>query len=125
MYQYETVVILTPVLSDDDVKRTCEGYKEYLKQHGAQIVHEELWGLRQLAYPIKRKTTGIYYILEYSGNGNIVSPLEVQFSRDENILRYHTISLDKFAIDYNERKRRGEIGKGRKQEEKKLTEQEQ
>ncbi|MFN0276919.1 MAG: 30S ribosomal protein S6 [Chitinophagales bacterium] len=122
MYQYETVVIFTPVLSDDDVKRTCELYKDYLKQHGAQIVHEELWGLRQLAYPVKRKTTGIYYILEYQGNGTEVSQVEVQFSRDENVLRYHTIRLDKFAIDYNDRKRRGEIGRHRKTEEKKPVE---
>lgn len=121
MYQYETVVIFTPVLSDDDIKKTCELYKDYLKQHGAQVVHEELWGLRQLAYPVKRKTTGIYYILEYSGGGESVSQLEVQFTRDENVLRYHTIRLDKFAIDYNERKRRGEIGR-KKTDEKKAAE---
>lgn len=121
MNQYETIVILTPVLSDDDVKRTCENYKEYLKQHGAQLVHEELWGLRQLAYAIGRKTTGIYYLLEYSGANDLVANLELQFTRDENVIRHHTIRLDKHSIDYNERKRRGEIGRGRKTEKKDKT----
>lgn len=118
MNNYETIVILTPVLSDDEVKRSVEDYKEYLKQHGAQIVHEELWGLRQLAYPIRKKTTGIYFILEFSGPADCVAPLELQFTRDENVMRYHTIRLDKFAVDYNERRRKGEIGRGRKTEKK-------
>ncbi|MBC8046143.1 MAG: 30S ribosomal protein S6 [Fimbriimonadaceae bacterium] len=122
MNQYETIVILTPVLSDDDVKISTGNYKEYLKQHGAQLVHEELWGLRQLAYPIRKKTTGIYYLLEYIGPGNVVGNLELQFTRDENVLRHHTIRLDKYSIDYNERKRRGEIGRGRKTETKEKSE---
>ncbi|HAE35243.1 MAG: 30S ribosomal protein S6 [Chitinophagales bacterium] len=114
MNQYETVVVLTPVLSDDDVKRTLEGYKELLKNNGAEMVHEELWGLKQLAYPIKKKTTGIYFVMEYKASGEAVAKMEVQFNRDEQVLRYLTIRLDKFSVDYNERKRRGEIGKNRK-----------
>lgn len=114
MNQYETVIVLTPILSDDDVKRTLEGYKDILKAQGAEMVHEEIWGLKQLAYPIKKKTTGIYIVMEYKAGNEAVAKLEVQFNRDEQILRYLTIRLDKFSIDYNERKHRGEIGRNRK-----------
>lgn len=111
MNQYETVIIFTPVLSDDDVKRTEEAYKDFLRSNGGEIVAEEHWGLKQLAYKIKKKSTGIYYVLEYKGPGDITSKLDIQFNRDENVLRYATIRLDKYSIDYNERKRRGEIGR--------------
>lgn len=115
MNQYETVIVLTPVLSDEEVKRSLEGYKDMLKATGAEMVHEELWGLKQLAYPIKKKTTGIYFVMEYKAeSGAGVDKIELQFNRDENVLRYMTIRLDKFSIDYNERKHRGEIGRNRK-----------
>ena len=115
MNQYETVIVLTPVLSDDEAKRSLDVYKEMLTGLGAEMVHEERWGLKQLAYPIKKKTTGIYFVIEYKADANVVAKLELQFNRDEQMLRYLTISLDKFSLDYNERKRRGEIGKGRKE----------
>lgn len=114
MNQYETVVVLTPVLSDDDAKRAMEGFKDTLKEMGAEMVHEEAWGLRQLAYPIKKKTTGIYFVIEYKAPAEAVSKVETQFNRNEQVLRYLTIRLDKFSLDYNERKRRGEIGRDRK-----------
>ncbi|HCK22799.1 MAG TPA: 30S ribosomal protein S6 [Bacteroidetes bacterium] len=115
MNQYETVIVLTPVLSDDEAKRSLDVYKEMLTGLGAEMVHEERWGLKQLAYPIKKKTTGIYFVIEYKADANVVAKLELQFNRDEQMLRYLTIRLDKFSLDYNERKRRGEIGKGRKE----------
>ena len=117
MNQYETVLVLTPVLSDDEAVRAVDAYKEELKGMGSELVHQENWGLKQLAYPIRKKTTGIYFVLEYKGGQEVVSELEKQFNRDENLLRYLTIKLDKFSLDYNERKRRGEIGKGRKDKE--------
>lgn len=123
MNQYETVIIFTPVLSDDDVKRAEEGYKDFLRSNGAEIVAEEHWGLKQLAYKIKKKSTGIYYVVEYKASGDVLGKLEIQFNRDENILRYSTIRLDKYATDYNERKRRGEIGrKAREKSSKPVTE---
>jgi small subunit ribosomal protein S6 len=115
MNQYETVIVLTPVLSDDEAKRSLEVYKEMLTGLGAEMVHEERWGLKQLAYPIKKKTTGIYFVIEYKAAADVMAKLELQFNRDEQMLRYLTIRLDKFSLDYNERKRRGEIGKGRKE----------
>jgi small subunit ribosomal protein S6 len=115
MNQYETVIVLTPVLSDDEAKRSLDVYKEMLTGLGAEMVHEERWGLKQLAYPIKKKTTGIYFVIEYKADANVVAKMELQVHRDEQMLRYLTIRLDKFSLDYNERKRRGEIGKGRKE----------
>ncbi len=111
MNQYETVIIFTPVLSDDDVKRTEEAYKDFLRSNGGEIVAEERWGLKQLAYKIQKKSTGIYYVLEYKGPSDINGKLDIQFNRDENVLRFVNIRLDKYSIDYNERKRRGEIGR--------------
>ena len=103
MNQYETVIIFTPVLSDDDVKRTEEAYKDFLRSNGGEIVAEERWGLRQLAYKIKKKSTGIYYVLEWKAPTEVSAKLDVQFNRDENVLRYLTVRLDKFSIDYNNR----------------------
>lgn len=111
MNQYETVIIFTPVLSDDDVKRTEESYKDFLRSNGAEIVAEERWGLRQLAYKIKKKSTGIYFVLEWKAPTDVTGKLDIQFNRDENVLRYLTVRLDKYSMDYNDRKRRGEIGR--------------
>jgi len=111
MNNYETTIILTPVLSDDEVKQSISSYIAFLKENGAEIVHEDHWGLKQLAYPIAKKTTGVYHWVEYKGPGDIVAKLEVQFGRDDKLLRFLTVRLDKFAIDYNERKRNGLIGR--------------
>lgn len=122
MNQYETVIIFTPVLSDDDVKRTEEAYKDFLRSNGGEIVAEERWGLRQLAYKIKKKSTGIYYVLEWKAPTEVSAKLDVQFNRDENVLRFLTVRLDKFSMDYNARKRRGEIGRKAKKDSGKLQE---
>ncbi len=55
MNQYETVFILTPVLSDEQMKEAVKKYQDFLKEQGAEIVHEEHWGMRKLAYPIQKK----------------------------------------------------------------------
>ena len=112
--QYETVFILTPVLSEDDAKKTIAAYADLLKSQGAEIVHEEHWGLKNLRYPIKKKTTGIYHLLEYKGTGKAIDTLEVAFRRDENVLRFLTVKLDKYAIKYNDDKRAGLVGRNKK-----------
>ena len=112
--QYETVFILTPVLSEDDTKRKINDYVELLKAQGAEIVHQEHWGLKNLRYPIQKKTTGIYHLVEYRSTGKAVETLEVGFGRDENVLRYITIRLDKYAIKYNDDKRAGVMGRGKR-----------
>ena len=112
--QYETVLILTPVLSEDDAKKSISNYVELLKSNGAEIVHEEHWGLKNLRYQIGKKTTGIYHLVEYRGTGKAVDTLEVAFRRDENVLRYLTTRLDKYAIKYNDDKRAGLVGRNKK-----------
>lgn len=106
MNQYETVFIMTPVLSDEQMKEAVKKYQDYLKEKGAEIVHEEYWGLKKLAYPIQKKSSGFYHLIEYKDNGEIIRDFEVTFKRDERILRFLTVKLDKHAVAYNEKKRR-------------------
>jgi small subunit ribosomal protein S6 len=103
--RYETVFIVTPVLSDDQMKETVEKYTNFLKEHGAEIVYTNNWGMRKLAYPIKKKTTGFYYLIEFNAEGSLIADLEVAYKRDERLLRFLTVSLDKYAVAYNEKKR--------------------
>ena len=112
--QYETVFILTPVLSEDDAKKSISNYVDLLKAQGAEIVHEEHWGLKNLRYQIAKKTTGIYHVVEYRGTGKAVDTLEVAFRRDENVLRYLTVRLDKYAVKYNDDKRAGLVGRNKR-----------
>ena len=104
--QYETVFIMTPVLSDDQMKETVKKYQEFLKERGAEIIFEDNWGLRKLAYPIQKKSTGFYYLIEFTTDSNLVADLEVAFKRDERIIRFLTVRLDKHAIAYSEKKRK-------------------
>ncbi len=112
--QYETVFILTPVLSDDDAKKSINNYVDLLKSQGAEIVHQEHWGLKNLRYNIGKKNTGIYHVVEYKANGKAVDTLEVAFRRDEGVLRYLTVKLDKYAVKYNDDKRAGIVGRNKK-----------
>ena len=102
---YETVFIVTPVLSEEQMKETVEKYTNFLKEHGAEIVYTNNWGMRKLAYPIKKKTTGFYYLIEFNAEGSLIADLEVAYKRDERLLRFLTVSLDKYAVAYNEKKR--------------------
>ena len=102
---YETVFILTPVLSDDQMKEAVEKFKNVLQQDGAEIVNEEEWGLKKLAYPIQKKSTGFYCLLEFKGEPTIVKKLETAFRRDERVMRFLTFRLDKYAQEYAEKRR--------------------
>ena len=105
MNTYETVFILTPVLSDDQMKEAVEKFKDVLQQNGAEVVNEEAWGLRKLAYPIQKKSTGFYCLLEFNGEPTIVKKLETAFRRDERVIRFLTFRLDKYAKEYAEKRR--------------------
>ena len=100
MNKYETVFILTPVLSDDQMKETVEKFKKVLTDNGGNIENEENWGLRKLAYPIENKNTGFYTLIEFEGEPTIVGKLETAFRRDEKVIRFLTFRLDKFAAEY-------------------------
>jgi small subunit ribosomal protein S6 len=106
MNQYETVFIVTPVLSDDQVKETVKKFKKILTEGGAEILVEEDWGLRKLAYPIKHKTTGFYNLIEFKAEGALIEKLETEFRRDEKIIRFLTFKMDKYAVEYSEKKKK-------------------
>ncbi len=103
--QYETVFIVTPVLSEEQIKETVKKYQTLLTDNGAEIVFENNWGMRKLAYPIQKKTTGFYYLIEFRAEGEVIAKLETAYKRDERLLRFLTVSLDKHAIAYNEKRR--------------------
>ena len=103
--QYETVFIATPVLSDAQMKEAVEKYTSLIKENGGEIVYEEDWGLRQLAYPIQHKTSGFYYLIEFKAAPEFVNTLEIQYKRDERIIRFLTVALDKDAVAYAEHRR--------------------
>ncbi len=96
---------MTPVLSDEQMKEAVGKFQKILKEKGAEIIHEDHWGLRKLAYPIQKKTSGFYHLIEFKSEGSLINDLEVAFKRDERILRFLTVSLDKHAVAYNEKKR--------------------
>lgn len=108
---YETVFILTPVLSDAQMKDAVEKFKNVLVDGGAKIVNEENWGLKKLAYPIMHKTTGFYQLFEFQAEPTLIAKLETEYRRDEKIMRFLTTALDKHAVKYNERRRKGEFNK--------------
>jgi len=117
---YETVFILTPLLNEAQVGETVEKFRQVLKENGADIIHEENWGLRKLAYPIQKKSTGFYVLIEFTAPTTIVDPLEIAYRRDEKVVRFLTTVLDKHAVSYNERRRNGEMNQqkqAKKQEE--------
>ena len=110
--QYETVFIMTPVLSEEQMLETVAKFKKILSDFpGTEIVYENNWGLRKLAYPIQKKNTGFYYLIEYKASGELISKLETEFKRDERIMRFLTVRLDKHAVTDNEKKRRNAAAK--------------
>ena len=105
MNPYETVFIATPVLSAVQVKEAVSKFRGVITENGGQIISEEDWGLRKLAYPIQKKTTGFYYLMEFTGEGDIIEKLETQYRRDERVIRFLTFKMDKYAVEYAEKRR--------------------
>jgi len=105
MYQYETVFIVTPVLSEAQMKEAVMKFRTLITDEGGSIVHEEDWGLRKLAYPIQKKSTGFYNLVEFKANPEFITKLETEYRRDERVIRFMTLKLDKYAAEYSERKR--------------------
>ena len=105
MNHYETVFILTPVLSDVQMKEAVEKFKTILTQEGAEIINEENWGLKKLAYPIQKKSTGFYQLLEFKADPSVISKLEINYRRDERVIRFLTFRMDKYAAEYAAKRR--------------------
>ena len=102
---YECVYILTPVLSEDQAKEVTKKFSDFLKSNGANMVHEEHWGLKKLAYPIQKKTTGFYHLMEFECDSQLINTLEVEFGRDERVIRFLTVRMDKHMLAFAERRR--------------------
>ena len=107
MNNYELMVIFTPVLSDDEFKAVQKKYSDFVTDNGGSIAHSNPWGLKSLAYPIQKKTTGIYWVLEYSAPSSFNEKLKIQLLRDESVMRHMFTVLDKYAVEYNAKKRSG------------------
>ena len=103
--KYETVFILTPVLSDAQMKEAVEKFSKVLTENGAAIVNTEEWGLRKLAYPIDKKSTGFYCLIEFDADPTIIKKLETAYRRDERVIRFLTFRLDKYAAEYAAKRR--------------------
>ena len=102
---YETVFILTPVLSENQAKEAVKKFESDLKSSGSKITHTENWGLRKLAYPIQKKSTGFYFLIEFEAEGNAVAEYELMMKRDERVLRFLTVKMDKDHLAYAEKRK--------------------
>ncbi len=107
MQNYELMVIFTPVLSDDEYKAAQKKFTTLVTENGGEVLHENPWGLKSLAYPIAKKTTGLYWVMEYTAPTNFNEKLKIQLLRDDNVMRHMFTALDKYAVEYNTRKRSG------------------
>jgi small subunit ribosomal protein S6 len=108
MNSYETVFILTPVLSEDQAKEAVQKYESDLAAFGGKLKHSENWGLKKLAYPIQKKTTGFYFMFDYEAEGSVIAELELAMKRDERVMRFLTVKMDQHHVAYSE-KRRGKM----------------
>ncbi|MFR9649365.1 MAG: 30S ribosomal protein S6 [Rikenellaceae bacterium] len=104
MNNYETVFIVTPVLSEAQVGEVADKFHGVITENGGQIVNKESWGLKKLAYPIQKKTTGFYFLVEFEAEGDIIAKLETQYRRDERVIRFLTFKQDKYAVEYSARR---------------------
>jgi small subunit ribosomal protein S6 len=105
LLNYETVFILTPVLSETQMKETVQKFKKLILDNSGEIVNEEDWGLRKLAYPIQKKSNGFYYLFQFKCDGLFINKLEIEFKRDERVIRFLTMKMEKYALEYSEKKR--------------------
>ena len=107
MSNYELMVIFTPVLSEEDYKTVQKKYENLVKENGGTVLHTKPWGFKSLAYPIAKKTTGLYWVMEYSAPTSFNEKLKIQLLRDESVMRHMFTVLDKYAVEYNAKKRGG------------------
>jgi small subunit ribosomal protein S6 len=106
MTTYETVFIMNPVLSEDQIKETVKKFVDHIKANKGTVTHEENWGLKKLKYAIQKKKTGFYYLIEFQADGKIINNFEIELKREERVIRWQTVRLDKFALEYAERRKK-------------------
>jgi small subunit ribosomal protein S6 len=113
MNRYETVFILTPVLSEDQTKEAVQKFVKEIESRGGKVKHSESWGLKKMAYPVQKKTTGFYNMIEFEAPGDVLAPVEVELIRDERILRFLTVKMDAHHIAFAE-KRKSKVSNAKK-----------
>lgn len=107
MSNYELMVIFTPVLSEEEYKAAQKKFETLVTDNGGEVVNTKVWGLKSLAYPVAKKTTGLYWVMEYSAPTSFNEKLKIQLLRDESVMRHMYTALDKYAVEYNTKKRSG------------------
>src|SRR5947207_12026378 len=107
MQNYELMVIFTPVLSEEEFRAAQKKFTSYVTEHNGEVLHDNPWGLKSLAYPINKKTTGLYWVLEYKAPSDFNEKLKIQLLRDDNVMRHMFTALDKYAVEYNAKRRSG------------------
>src|ERR1043165_2502479 len=84
---YELMIVFAPVLAEEEYKAAQQKFSDIITSNGGSIVASEPIGRRNLAYPIAKKTTGLYWLTEYQAPTNVNHQLEIQMGRDESIMR--------------------------------------
>ena len=107
MNNYELMVILTPVLSEEEFRASQKKYIDFVTENKGEVLNTNPWGLKSLAYPINKKTTGLYWVLEYTAPSDFNERLKIQLLRDDNVMRHMFTALDKYAVEYNAKRRSG------------------
>ena len=115
MNQYEAVFIITPVLSEPQVKETVKKFRDIITDNGGEMIHEEDWGMKKLAYPIQKKSTGFYHLFEFKANPTSIDKFETEFRRDEKVIRFMTVRLDKYAAEYSQKRKNLQKDKSEKE----------
>jgi small subunit ribosomal protein S6 len=115
MNQYEAVFIITPVLSEPQVKETVKKFRDIITENGGDMIHEEDWGMKKLAYPIQKKSTGFYHLFEFKANPAFIDKFEIEIRRDEKVIRFMTVKLDKYAAEYSQKRRNLQKDKSEKE----------
>ncbi len=110
MNSYETVFILTPVLSEDQAKEAVKKYESDLASMGGKLTHSESWGLKKMAYPIQKKSTGFYFLFQFDAEGTVIADLELAMKRDERVMRFLTVKMEKDHFAYAEKRRKNNFG---------------
>jgi small subunit ribosomal protein S6 len=105
LQSYELMIIFTPVLAEDEFRAEQKKFADYVQENGGKLIHQEAWGLRSLAYPIAKKTTGLYWLMQYDAPADMNAKLEIQMNRNEHIMRHMVTRLDKYAVEYNAKRR--------------------
>lgn len=109
--EYETTFILIPDLPEGEHQQAVDKFVKMIKEVGEGDIHNiEHWGVRKLAYPIQRKTSGYYCYIEFNAYPELIDKLDQAYRYDDSVIRYLTVKLEKHALDYNKKRREQNFG---------------